>query len=126
MNRSSQIASALALLGFGVLVTVVSLGVGSGTYILAWGAIIGGLVRLVKALATPDSHQLGYDPSRDVGEPPYSGPQLAGSTCTHCRQKIVSQLLGAVCKQCSQPVHRDCRKEHRADAHPKPARAAYR
>ncbi|MEP7123247.1 MAG: hypothetical protein ABJE95_20125 [Byssovorax sp.] len=126
MNRSNQIASALALLGFGVLITVVSLGVGNGTYIFAWGAIIGGVIRLVKALAMPENPQLGYDPARDADEPPYSGPQLAGSICTHCRQKIVSHLVGALCKQCNQPVHRDCRKDHRAEAHPKRPRAAYR
>ena len=65
--------------------------------------------------------------SRDApDEPPYSGPQLAGGHCIHCREKIVSHLSAAVCKACEQPVHLDCRKAHRADAHAKPARAAYR
>jgi hypothetical protein len=126
VNRSNQIASAFALLGFGVLVTVVSLSFGGSTYIVAWGAILGGIIRLAKALSAENGPRRGYDPTRDADEPGHSGPQIAGSACAHCTRKIVSEALGVVCKQCEQPLHRDCRKDHRADAHPKPARAAYR
>lgn len=66
------------------------------------------------------------DAPHDPEEPADTAPQVAGSRCTHCRQKIVSHLEGMRCNQCEQPVHRACRKDHRADVHPKPAHAAYR
>src|SRR5436190_957855 len=90
MKRSNQIVYALLLLGGGVLITLFSLASSGDTYIVAWGAMLGGMFRLVKALSATDGPQQGFDPTRYPDEPPYSGPQLAGSACTHCQKKIVS------------------------------------
>ncbi len=129
MTRSNQILSALALVTIGVIITVVSYSAaeGGGHYFVAWGVILVGAVRLERALfKNNNGPQQGVDSSRDPDEPPFTGPQLAGSDCTHCHQKIVSYLVGVQCKRCKLPVHRDCLKDHRAEAHAKPAGSAYR
>lgn len=64
---------------------------------------------LAKAVRMPQIH----------GPPPYVGPQLVGKSCVHCQQKILLQSLAALCRACKQPVHLDCRKDHRSTAHPK-------
>jgi hypothetical protein len=86
-------------------------------------------VLLVRDLASKGAGRVAreaLDPPRGPEETAYTAPQVAGSPCTHCRQRIVSHLEGTLCNQCQQPVHRACRKDHRANAHPKPTRAAYR
>jgi hypothetical protein len=51
--------------------------------------------------------------------PDYAGPKLAGQTCVHCQRKILVEGIAAPCKRCGEPVHKDCRKAHRAEMHPK-------
>jgi hypothetical protein len=46
-------------------------------------------------------------------------PQLTGSKCIHCKQEILNSFYAVACKTCDQPVHKDCRKDHRRDAHAK-------
>lgn len=94
---------------------------GGGTYVIAWGAMLGGAVRLARAVFEHDSPPQGVDSSREPDEPPFIGPQLAGSECTHCHQKIISYLVGVQCKRFQLPLHRDCRKDHRAEAYARPA-----
>lgn len=68
---------------------------------------------------------LGADPSvvksflaaKEV--PAYTGPKLAGEPCVHCKRTILVQGIAVRCKSCKEPVHKDCRKAHRAEAHPK-------
>lgn len=100
---------------------------GGGHYFVAWGVILVGAVRLERALFKNNNPQQGVDSSRAPDEPPpFTGPQLAGCECTHCHQKIVSYLVGVQCKRCKLPVHRDCRDDHRAEAHAKPEDSVYR
>jgi hypothetical protein len=128
VTRRNQILSALALITIGVIITVVSYSVaeGGGHYVVAWGVILVGAVRLERAFFKNNNPQQGGDSSRDPGEPPFTGPQLAGSECTHCHQRIISYLVGVQCKRCQLPLHRDCRKDHRAEAHARPASSVYR
>jgi hypothetical protein len=37
--------------------------------------------------------------------------------CVHCAFEIRAQRPGVLCKVCKRSVHRDCRREHRAQAH---------
>lgn len=37
-------------------------------------------------------------------------PQLVGRKCTICRERIPSELDGAFCPQCGNPVHHECVK----------------
>jgi hypothetical protein len=51
--------------------------------------------------------------------PAYTGPKLAGKTCVHCKRTILVEGVALPCKRCGEPVHKDCRKPHRAEAHPR-------
>jgi hypothetical protein len=68
------------------------------------------------------------DPDQLVGRfgPSDDSPQLAGSKCAGCEQKILTNVEAVHCKVCNQPVHRDCRKDHRRDAHTRRSPAVYR
>jgi hypothetical protein len=68
------------------------------------------------------------DPDQLVGRfgPSDDSPQLAGSKCAACEQKILTDIEAAACKVCNQPVHRDCRRDHRRDAHRRRSPAVYR
>lgn len=99
---------------------------GGGSYVIACGAILVGAVRLLRALFENDSPLPGVDSSGDPDEPPFTDPQLAGSECVQCHQRIVSYLVGVECKRCQLRVHGDGRKDHRAEAHAKPEDSVYR
>jgi hypothetical protein len=68
------------------------------------------------------------DPDQLVGRfgPSDNKPQLAGSKCVHCEQKILISVEAVPCKHCQRPVHLECRKEHRRAAHVKPSPSVYR
>jgi hypothetical protein len=69
----------------------------------------------------PDEGQMigRYGPSDD-------GPQLAGSKCAYCDQKILTAVEATACRVCNAPVHVRCRKDHRVDAHRPESGVPYR
>lgn len=60
------------------------------------------------------------DLKEDSAVPSQDGPQLAGSRCCHCAQKIVVQSDGMICDLCREPMHEDCQEAH-AVAHHEPS-----
>src|SRR3712207_2831227 len=94
-TRASTIRSGMTLLVIGVSVTVVTVAAsaGSGSYVIAWGAILAGLVRLVMGYSMPADPSPGND-EQLVGRfgPDDPTPQLAGASCVHCKEKITSAL----------------------------------
>ena len=130
-TRQGTIRGGMILLIVGVLVTVgtMAASAGGGSYVIAWGAIIVGLVRVVRGYSMPADPSLHVNEDQLVGRfgPDDPTPQLAGASCVHCQEKITSALEAMACKVCNKPVHFDCKKEHKADAHSeKQTRAAYR
>lgn len=130
-TREQTIKSGCTILAIGAGVTFFTLllSSGGGTYVLAWGAILVGIIRLIRGYSMP----AGPPPSAEWQEqmigrdgPEDPTPQLAGAKCVHCAQKITSELEGRFCKLCSAPIHHDCRKDHRLAAHTAPSRSAYR
>ena len=65
------------------------------------------------------------DVALDEDDPLLSTPQIAGRECALCQQKIVSFIGAALCPECKAPLHDACCREHVADAHRMPVRAAY-
>jgi hypothetical protein len=128
MSRTGTIALVgvvvILLMAFAVFSDADSIGPSVGVI----AAIFGGLIRVLLYTrqqrpwdSVPDDDQMigRHGPSDDT-------PQLAGSKCVHCDRKILSVMEAAPCKACKKPLHNDCRKEHRADAHGKAPRAVYR
>jgi hypothetical protein len=68
------------------------------------------------------------DPEQMIGRhgPSDDGPQLAGSKCAYCDQKILAAVDATACRVCNMPVHLRCRKDHRVDAHRSESGAPYR
>ena len=68
------------------------------------------------------------DPDQLIGRfgPSDDRPQLVGSQCVHCAQKILTSMEAVPCKLCKEPLHRECRKDHRRDVHEKRSTSAYR
>jgi hypothetical protein len=94
--------------------------------ILGLGAtLVAGLVRLAFAgTASTPGVDTGSGPDSVRRGPPDPRPQLAGSTCSHCEQKIMLETEAVLCKTCQKPLHRECRKDHKQAAHaPRPAQA---
>jgi hypothetical protein len=60
-----------------------------------------------------------YGPSDDQ-------PQIAGSKCVSCEQKIVVVAEAVLCKRCKRPVHTECWTDHRRAAHQKRSSTVYR
>lgn len=121
----------------GVILVVVGLGItflsyssavskGGGTYMVAWGLVLVGVVRIVRGLAAPATPPM--DPEafeQSIGRTgPSEGPQIAGRACTHCEKKIISEADGQACPQCQKPLHVDCRAAHRREQHRRPRRRA--
>jgi hypothetical protein len=90
--------------------------------------MVGGLVRLLAA--GKESHAVRANPPSGPDSvrlgPPDPRPQLAGSTCAQCEQKIMLEIEAVLCKTCERPLHRECRKQHRVDAHRPVSGQAYR
>lgn len=55
-----------------------------------------------------------------------SDPQIAGSACVQCLRTIVTDVEGGLCRRCEQPIHRECARAHRQDAHAEPKQGVYR
>lgn len=86
---------------------------------------IRGIVRRARAerFQGPDP-----DPDQMVGRfgPSEDAPQLAGSRCAYCGQRIVTALEAATCRVCQMPVHHRCSKDHRLDKHRPESGVPYR
>ena len=126
MSREGQIWSGVAILGLGLFVTVASYSgaQGGGRYIVATGAIVVGLVRIVRGLSMSDEPGSYRGSGKDVDPAPLGddrAPLIGGAPCSHCKKKIESRLDGTACKVCNQPVHHDCSASHREQAHAKGA-----
>lgn len=129
MSRSGLIMSGAVIMGLGVLVTAASFQASAssgGGHVIAYGAIFFGLVRMIRGFAAPDGGPRFNDQMIGRDGPPDPRPQLAGAKCIHCQSKILGELEAVACALRNKPVHRDCRREHRADAHAKRPRAPYR
>jgi hypothetical protein len=115
MDRQGQIWSGAAILMIGVVVTLVSIasmGPG-GSFVVATGAIVVGLVRLVRGLGTQEHQRSQYRTSRPpvpLGED--TAPAIAGAACAFCSKTIASRLDGTACPTCQRPLHHDCKKPH--------------
>jgi hypothetical protein len=116
------------LLCVGVGVTLVTLLTAppGGAFIVAYGAILAGVVNMAIGLSMPKRRPTADELDRLVGrDGPFDGrAQLAGAACARCGERIVSALEGIACGQCDRPLHRGCRVAHRADAHRVTARVA--
>lgn len=123
MSRNTMIVSGAAILGVGLVITLGTMSAASsgGGYVFAWGAILVGLVRIVRGFAQPPDEVAEIPADQLVGRygPDDPEPQLAGAKCVHCSRKITSALEAMACKKCNQPIHIDCKDEHRAEAHEK-------
>jgi hypothetical protein len=106
------------------LLLVVWLGSSGLPFLLFLGLIIGGL-RAANRSAARDTLTNLPPPDDPRFFEHTSLPQIAGSRCGFCQQKITADLDGRFCKDCRAPIHKDCRKEHRAAAHTK-RQGAYR
>src|SRR5262245_23287938 len=133
MARGDLVIAGVCVMGLGLAVTAITYSAASesgGTYLIASGPIIFGLSLIVRGLAASDSRPQGPLPEPDQMRgrygPSSEGPQLAGSKCVHCGAKILSTMEATTCRRCNKPVHLDCRKDHRAEAHPKEAGAPAR
>jgi thiol:disulfide interchange protein len=100
---------------------------GSRVIMLCLG-LLGAVVRLASLAKGNRAVPTGTEPSPDSARfgPPDPRPQLAGSACAHCEQKIMLQTEAVLCKTCKKPLHRECRKQHKADAHRPISGQAYR
>jgi hypothetical protein len=126
-TRHGLITSGAWILGIGVVVTLVTMmaATGGGSYVVAWGAIAVGIARIARGLSMR-VERVDHDwrkPMSGQDEPEDPAPQIAGSKCVHCASKILFALEAKPCGTCGEPLHRDCRKDHRVAAH---SRAAYR
>jgi hypothetical protein len=98
------------------------------------GAFLGALAitgfRLSRAFGGLDASPVRGpepDPDQMIGRhQDAEGPQLAGSKCAYCAQKILTSTEAVACRVCKAPVHVHCRKDHRRDAHRKESGAPYR
>lgn len=126
MSRGSNIGIGLFLIVIGVIVTAVSYSAaaGGGRYVVAWGAILVGVIRLVRGLAAPDTPPPSvYTDEEEAAQGlgrngPSQGDQLVGRACAECGSKIISVTDGEMCHRCNAPVHMDCKAIHR-EAHAK-------
>jgi len=90
-------------------------------------SVVFGLARIVRGLQPFDTPPGAWtDDLADRFGPPDSRPQLAGSKCAACAQKIMSEMEAALCRQCGAALHRGCRKDHRVEAHRERSGQAYR
>ncbi len=120
------LVSTVLILALGTVLVTSCDADGSQLHILALCvALIAGVARLTRA-STARPPGADVDPSSLRFGPPDPRPQLAGSTCAHCARKVTVETDGVLCKACASPLHRECRKEHKADAHRPASGQAYR
>jgi len=96
---------------------------GDGTFLLGSLVVVIALLRLLLKHEGPTAGRPSRDDPRFLEHT--SVPQLAGMKCGFCATKITGEFDGRFCKDCGVPIHKDCRKEHRAAAHTK-RQGAYR
>jgi hypothetical protein len=115
MDRNGQIWSGAIILVIGLGVTLVSLASAGpgGSFVVATGAIVVGLVRLVRGLGTQENQ----GPQHRASGPPVplgadTAPAIAGAACALCSKTIESRLDGTACPKCQHPLHHDCKKPH--------------
>lgn len=116
MSRGKSVVQTEMIVLFGLCACLVA--VGTGSHVMMLGACVAGLVTLVRVLASRSTAPGGWDDAtaHRYG-PPDPRPQLAGGRCDHCKQKIMTELEAALCKKCNVPLHRECRRDHRAETH---------
>jgi hypothetical protein len=115
MDRQGQIWSGAIILVIGVVVTLASIASTGpdGSFVMATGAVVVGLVRLVRGLGTQEHHHSHYrasHPPVPLGED--TAPAIAGAACALCTKTIESRLDGTACPTCQRPLHHDCKKPH--------------
>jgi hypothetical protein len=115
MDRQGQIRSGAIILAIGLVVTLASMASATpgGSYVVATGAIVVGLVRLVRGLGTQENQRSQYRSTRPpvpLGED--TAPAIAGAACAFCSKTIESRLDGTACPKCQRPLHHDCKKPH--------------
>jgi hypothetical protein len=111
-TRAGTIKTGAILLGLGLLVTLGSMAAGGRTYILAWGPLLFGIVRLIQGLTMPPDVATTYREEDNATE---GAIQIAGRPCAACRKKILSEVDGTRCGRCDKPVHDGCLAEHRRE-----------
>jgi hypothetical protein len=125
VSRGGNITIGVVLIVVGLGITAASYSsasAGGGKYVVAWGAVLVGVIRLIRGLAAPEAHRPldGESFAQSLGRTgPSEGAQVAGRPCVHCHEKIISVADGELCTKCQSPVHGDCRGAHRRDAHGK-------
>jgi hypothetical protein len=140
MDRDEALLRGFAILGLGLLVTIGSCALSSsgGMYIVASGAIITGIVRIVRAVRMPaprmpapvedSSARERQMPATDDDErfSPSERIQIAGKRCAECETRILDEREGKVCKRCRAIVHRTCATDHKRTKHARRASTVYR
>jgi len=123
------VVSAVMLLAFlAVVVTSCDASAGEVRLYTLCFTIVGAIVRVAMMNNGRAGVPPGTEPAPDSARrgPADPRPQLAGACCAQCDQKIMLQTEGALCKTCEKPLHRECRKAHKADAHRPVSGQAYR
>jgi len=134
MTRHGNIVAGGIILGVGLLITLGTMAAasssGGGHYVVATGAIVVGLVRIVRGMAMRDD----VDPDKRIQASPddprwgggTAGRQLVGRSCVACKQKVSVEGEGRWCKACNDACHKACFKEHKRTAHRPASGVPYR
>lgn len=82
------------------------------------GAVLGAIAGAACGVGLALMHVNNLSDNRmETYGPTSIGPQLVGSSCVGCGQKVVSVVGAQKCRQCGAPCHDDCFAQHAA-AHP--------
>ncbi|HVJ94094.1 MAG TPA: hypothetical protein VM580_30100 [Labilithrix sp.] len=88
------------------------------TFALGTVLSVGGVLRLMAALARSDRSRWGQ---ADPDDPRWKGGsglvQVAGRACAECERKITVDSEADSCTMCGVPTHTNCRRRHRNRAH---------
>ncbi len=116
----------LGVAGVVVLVTVV--GSGGRVVYISFGLIAAGVLRLLRGSSESHAPVSAEAFEQSIGRTgPSRGEQLVGERCNECEQPVMLVSEGTRCRKCGLPIHKTCRKEHRAAQHePNPGPNPYR